>query len=82
MLFSAMCASLCACVSADPLNFAADQVEIEIFHGPEENSVKEKWGEIKMEEDRGENRSRLMSRERKESLVIYPISTLLSLDDL
>lgn len=53
LLFPAMCVcvsvSLCEC--AEPLNFAADQAEMENFHGLEKTAAREmgseteKWGE-------------------------------------
>lgn len=45
-----LCASVSLCVCAEPLNFAADQAEIENFHGLEETAAREmgseteKWG--------------------------------------
>lgn len=42
-----LCLHACACASADPLNFAADQAEIEIFHGLKKMVLRKKWREMK-----------------------------------
>lgn len=42
-----LCLHACACASADPLNFAADQAEIEIFHGLKKMALRKKWREMK-----------------------------------
>lgn len=62
-----VCLPLSACVSADPLNFAADQAEIENVHGARRQREKIESGtEIERDEDRGGNWNGMKRKARGE----------------
>lgn len=48
---------LCFCLCAESLNFAADQAEIEIFHGLKKTAAREQRTEVEMEGGQMENGS-------------------------